>query len=78
MIADPCAARVADDLAEGDMLSGSADGRWRIITLAFPTLDFAVSATEPDASPSEYGFRADLANYPAQAPLVRDGSRQLD
>jgi len=71
MIADPSAARVADDLADGDMHSGCADGRWRIIASAFPTLDFAISATEPDGSSAEYGFRADLANYPAQPPLVR-------
>lgn len=71
MIADPSAARVTEDLADGDMQGGCADGRWRIIAFAFPTLDFAVSATEPDGSPSEYGFRAELTNFPAQAPLVR-------
>ena len=71
MIADPCIARVASDLEGGDFLSGYDAGRWRIISYEFPILDFAISATEPDGSASEYGFRADLANYPGQAPMVQ-------
>lgn len=71
MIVDPSAARVAADLLEGDFLSGRDAGRWRIISDAFPILDIAISATEPDGSVTEYGFRAELSNYPAQAPMVR-------
>ena len=72
MIADPSIARVAADLEDGDFLSGCDAGRWRIVSYEFPILDFAISATEPDDSASEYGFRADLSNYPAQAPMVQN------
>lgn len=71
MIADPSIARVAADLEEGDFVSGRAAGRWRIISNEFPILDFAISATEPDGTASEYGFRAELSNYPGQAPRVQ-------
>ncbi len=71
MIADPSIARIAADLKESDFLSGCDAGRWRIISNEFPILDFVISATEPDSTTSEYGFRAELSNYPAQAPMVR-------
>lgn len=71
MIEDPSAARVAADLAASDVESGCVSGRWRIISFAFPTLDFAVAATEPDGTASEYVFRAVLDGYPANAPHVR-------
>ena len=71
MITDPSIARVAADLEEGGLISGCAAGRWRIISNQFPILDFAISATEPDGTPSEYGFRAELSNYPGQAPMVQ-------
>lgn len=70
MIADPSATRVAAELEEGDFLSGCDAGRWRIISYAFPILDFAISAIEPAGAASEYGFRAELSNFPAQAPKV--------
>lgn len=71
MIVDPAIARVGADLREADFVCGCDEGRWRIVSFEFPTLDFVVSATEPDGTASEYGFRADLSNYAAQAPLVR-------
>lgn len=71
MIADPSLARVEADLEETDFLSGRDAGRWRIVAFKFPILDFAISATEPDGSASEYGFRAELSNFPAAAPMVR-------
>jgi hypothetical protein len=70
MVADPSAAHVEADLQDPDFLNGLDAGRWRIISFAFPILDFAVSATEPDGSSKEYGFRAELSNYPSQAPMV--------
>lgn len=78
MIADPSAARVDDDLTDGDFLSGRDARRWRIISYKFPILDFVISATEPDGSMAEYGFRADLSNYPAQAPMVRIWDHQAN
>jgi hypothetical protein len=71
VIADPARARVEADLAEPRFVSGLRAGRWRILGFAFPILDFAVSATEPDGKPSEYGFQAELSNYPGVAPYVR-------
>ena len=71
MITDPSIARIAADLKEGGLLSGCNAGRWRIISNEFPILDFAISATEPDGTASEYGFRAELSNYPGQAPMVQ-------
>ncbi len=71
MIADPSIAHVAADLEESAFLNGCDAGRWRIISNEFPVLDFAIAATEPDGTASEYGFRADLSNYPAQAPMVQ-------
>ena len=71
MIVDPSIARVAADLEQGDFLSGCDAGRWRIVSYEFPILNFAISATEPDGAASEYGFRAELSNYAAQAPMVR-------
>ena len=71
MIADPSIARVEADLEQGDFLSGCDAGRWRIVSYEFPILDFAISATEPDAAASEYRIRGDLSNYAAQAPMVR-------
>lgn len=71
MITDPCIARVVADLHEGDLVSGFDAGRWRVISHRFPILEFAIAATEPDGSASEYGFWAELSSYPAQAPKVR-------
>ena len=71
MIVDPSTALVAADLEQGNFLSGCDAGRWRIVSYEFPILDFAISATEPDGAASEYGFRAELSNYAAQAPMVR-------
>ena len=70
-IIDPSVAHVVADLEEGDFLRGCNAGRWRIIANEFPILDFAISATEPDGTASEYGFRAELSNYPSQAPMVQ-------
>ena len=71
MIVDPSGVRVAADLEQDDLLSGCDAGRWRVVSYEFPILDFAISATEPNGTGSEYGFRAELSNYAAQAPMVR-------
>lgn len=71
MITDPSIVRVDDDLRDGALLSGCALGRWRVISYEHPTLYFAISATEPDGKQSEYAFKADLCNFPAQAPKVQ-------
>ena len=71
MIEDPSAIRVADELRGADFLAGVGKGRWRIVRHAFPLLDIAIAATEPDGTASEYAMRFELTNYPAQAPMVR-------
>jgi len=71
MIANPAQTEVEKDLDETEFCAGVAMGRWRIIEFIFPRMDFAVMGTEPDGSRKEYGFRAELSNYPSQAPMVR-------
>jgi len=71
MVDDPAALRVAEDLEEAEFVSGLQAGHWRVIAFNFPHLDFAISATEPDGTASEYGFRAELTNFSALAPMVR-------
>lgn len=71
MITDPAQSQVEGDLDENELRAGVLTGRWRIVTFNFPHLDFTITGTEPDGSRKEYGFRAELSNYPAQAPMVR-------
>lgn len=71
MIADPSAARVAADLQDASFVSGCDAGRWRVLAFTFPVLDFTITATEPDGRITEYGFRAELTNFPAAAPQVQ-------
>jgi hypothetical protein len=71
MLQDPAEARLLEDLAESAFVAGCDAGRWRIESLSFPWLRFAVSAVEPGGTSSEYGFLAELSNYPAQAPHAR-------
>jgi hypothetical protein len=71
VITDPAIARIEADIAEPAFASGLEDGRWRILSFNFPILNFAIAATEPDGKASEYGFRAELSNFPSAAPHVR-------
>lgn len=71
MIRNPAEAKAEADLEDYAVRAGIDTGRWRILAFAFPLLDFVVAATEPDSARSEYGFRAELTGYPAQAPMVR-------
>jgi hypothetical protein len=71
MITDPAQIQVEDDLDDNDFRAGVAAGRWRVVKFEFPQMDFAVMGTETDGSRREYSFRAELSNYPSQAPMVR-------
>jgi hypothetical protein len=71
VIVDPAIARIQADIAEPACARGLEDGRWRILAFKYPILDFAVTATEPNGKASEYGFRAELSNFPGTAPYVR-------
>lgn len=68
---DPAIALIEADLASEEFRTGCDDGRWRVMSFAYPRLDFKVSAIEPDGTATEYGFRADLTNYPGLAPEVK-------
>jgi hypothetical protein len=71
VIEDPAEQRIAAELLREDFIGGVEKGRWRLVDQAFPTVDIAVTATEPDGTAAEYVFRFELTNYPAQAPMVR-------
>lgn len=68
---NPAIEFVEESLSSKSFQNGCSDGRWRVARFEFPILDFYVSAIEVDGTPSEYGFRAELSNYPAIAPEVR-------
>lgn len=70
MVADPSITKVLADLKDEELVAGCDRGQWRIISFDYPRLDFAVAAVELDGSSGEYGFKADLTNYPADAPRV--------
>ena len=77
-IRDPCESRVMEDIESADFQSGLKEGRWRIERFEFPFLYFAISATEPDGSDSEYGFRGEISGFSAQAPEVRIWDLEAD
>ena len=70
MIDDPAAVRVATELLGEDFIGGVEAGRWRLVESAFPNVDIAIAATEPNGDASEYVFRFELTNYPGQAPMA--------
>lgn len=71
MIEDPAAQRVAAELLREDFIDGVEKSRWRLVHQAFPIIDIAISATEPNGERKDYVFRFELTNFPAQAPMVR-------
>lgn len=71
MIEDPSAVRIAAEVEGEAFADGVVGGRWRIVRYAFPILDVAISATEPNGAASEYIMQFELTNYPAQAPMAR-------
>ncbi len=78
MVVDPSIAKVAADLEDEEFVAGCENGQWRILFFDYPKLDFAISAVESDGSISEYGFRADLTNFPSDAPMVRIWDHEND
>jgi hypothetical protein len=47
---------------------GVADGRWRLVEIAWPYVRIAVSAAPQPASPEEFVIRLDMSGYPEVAP----------
>jgi hypothetical protein len=60
-----------EHLAGGAFLRGAARGRWRLVSLLWPHAVIAVSAAQRDGSPTEYGFRFELTNYPQAPPTAQ-------
>ncbi len=54
-------------LAAGNFRSGVARGRWRLVSLTWPHLVIAVSASDREGGPSEFCFRFECTDYPASA-----------
>jgi hypothetical protein len=71
VVRDPAIDFIEESFASESFKSGCREARWRVSRFEFPFLDFYVSAVELDGRPSEYGFRAELSNFPAVAPEVR-------
>ena len=65
-------------LAGGAFLRGSARGRWRLVKIAWPHAVIAVSAAPRAGSPSEYGFRFELTNYPQVPPTAQSWDLEHD
>jgi hypothetical protein len=65
-------------LEAGAFLRGAARGRWRLIKVAWPHAVIAVSAATREGSPSEYGFRFELTNYPQVAPTAQPWDLEHD
>ncbi|HEX2909857.1 MAG TPA: hypothetical protein VH186_03545 [Chloroflexia bacterium] len=59
------------DLDKGPFLSGADRGRWRLISVEWPVVIIAVSASERPDAPGEYAFRLDCAGYPQVGPTAQ-------
>lgn len=68
---DPAIEMVQAALDDDAFQAACSEHRWRIVEFAYPRLDFVIAAIKPDGTEAEYGFRADVENYPAVAPMVK-------
>jgi hypothetical protein len=66
------------DVAAGAFRRGAVRGRWRLVTITWPHAVIAVSAAERAGSPSEYGFRFELTNYPQSPPTAAPWDLERD
>ena len=62
----------------GAFLRGQVRGRWRLIRVTWPHAVIAVSAAPRAGSPSEYGFRFELTNYPQLLPTAQPWDLEQD
>ena len=58
-------------VAGGAFLRGAARGRWRLVRVEWPHAVIAVSAAPRAGSPTEFGFRFELTNYPQTPPMAQ-------
>lgn len=66
------------DVAGGAFLLGAARGRWRLVSIAWPHAVVAIGAAPRPGSPSEYGFRFELTNYPQTPPTAQPWDLERD
>jgi hypothetical protein len=59
------------DLAAGAFQLGMHLGHWRLGTIDWPLVHFAISAAPRDGSPDEFWFRFDCTGYSLDAPTAR-------
>ena len=55
------------DLAAPEFRCGQVEGRWRVVSQAWPHVVTAVSAAPRPNSPAEFGLRFECSGYPHQA-----------
>lgn len=60
-----------DEVAEGGFQLAVHLGRWRIIRIAWPIVEVAVSAAPRANAPDTYEFRIDCTGYPQDPPTAR-------
>lgn len=65
-------------LTGGAFLRGMVRGRWRLVKVTWPHAVIAVSAALRPGSPTEYGFRFELTNYPQVPPTARPWDLEHD
>lgn len=65
-------------VAGGAFLRGVARERWRLVSVAWPHAVAAVAAAPRTGSPSEYGFRFELTNYPQTPPTAQPWDLERD
>ena len=64
---NPSETLLARDLAAPEFRCGQIDGRWRLVSEAWPHVVIAVSAAPRPNSPPEFGLRFECSGYPQQA-----------
>jgi hypothetical protein len=57
-----------EHLRGGRFQAGVAAGRWRLISLTWPTAVVAVSAAPRNSDPAEFALRFELTGYPQTPP----------
>ena len=67
-----------EHVAGGAFRRGAARGRWRLVRIDWPHAVIAVSAATRSGSPSEYGFRFELSNYPQLTPTAEPWEQTHD
>jgi hypothetical protein len=67
-----------EHLLGGAFLRGAARGRWRLVRMAWPYAVIAVAAAPREGSPTEYGFRFELTNYPQAPPTAQPWDMEND